>query len=262
MQHIPVPDMTAAYPPGTNGQQWAPMPGGPGTVGVQPGKRRSPVVPIVAGAAAVAAIAAAAAFFLWPRDGSAPDPDPTGNPVAQQSGKQNPPNPQQTTSSPTQNPTASAPPSTPRLPPGFRWVRGGNYRIAIPNRWQQTSRSSRGIVWSDPVTKAYVQVDPTPWTGDPYDHWVQWEKEAIADGNLKNFQRQGPVTRTSVAGRPAADIEFTWSRSVGGTHAIDRGVIVNDTPYAVVVAVPSSQWNENEQLVKNVLNTFQPSGVG
>ncbi|GAA4315963.1 hypothetical protein GCM10023178_76180 [Actinomadura luteofluorescens] len=83
----------------------------------------------------------------------------------------------------------------------------------------------------------------------------------IADGKLKDFQRIGQITRTTVAGHPAADIEFTWSRS-GGTRAKDRGVMVNGQPYAVVVAVPTSHWIENMTLVNNVLDTFQPSGVG
>jgi hypothetical protein len=39
-------------------------------------------------------------------------------------------------------------------------------------------------------------------------------------------------------------------------------VIIDGRPFAVVVAVPASQWNEREPLVKNVLDTFRPSGVG
>jgi hypothetical protein len=118
------------------------------------------------------------------------------------------------------------------------------------------------VIWTDPASSAYVQVDQTVWSGDPYEHWVTWEQEARADGKLKDFQRVGEITRTTVAGRPAADIEFTWSRGTGVTRARDRGVIAGGRPFAVVVAVPASQWNGNEALVKNVLDTFRPSGVG
>ncbi|MFF0518614.1 serine/threonine-protein kinase [Actinomadura nitritigenes] len=250
-QHVPVPDMTAHYPPGTDGQQWTPTHGGPGTVGVQP-KRRSPVLPILAGSVVLAAAVAAAVLVFLPHSGGDhPDPTPTsGQPVA--GGASDP-----ATQSPASQPPTS---SAPTWPAGLNKVKGPGYSIGVPPGWQR-STTSRGVVWSDPVTKAYVQVDKTPWTGDPFQHWVTWKDQAIADGFLKNFQQVGEIKQSSVNGVPAADIEFTWSR-LGGTHAVDRGVIVNGQAYAVVVALPSSQWSEKAHLVKNVLSTFSPSGVG
>jgi Protein kinase domain len=250
-QHVPVPDMTANYPPGTNGQQWAPMPGAPGTMGV-PAKRRSPVLPILAGSVVLAAAVAAAVVFLWPHDGSDPQPNRTNDqPVA--GGTSTPATSSPATSRP--SPTAST------WPAGLRKVTGPGYTIGVPPGWTRSS-TSRGVVWSNPVTKAYIQVDKTPWTGDPFQHWVTWKQQAINDGLLKDFEQVGQIRQSSVAGLPAADIEFTWSRSVGTTHAVDRGVIANGQAYAVVVALPSSQWSGNASLVKNVLGTFRPSGVG
>ncbi|GAA2144375.1 serine/threonine-protein kinase [Actinomadura napierensis] len=251
-QYVPVPDMTVGYPPGTNGQQWTPMPGGPGTVGVPPAKRRSPVVPIIAGSLAVAAIVAAAVLFLRPDGGSDPKTDASKQPVAQ--GTEKP-----VTQAPTSQTPTTAPSKT--WPAGLVKAYGPGYTIGVPPSWKR-SATSRGVAWTDPVTKAYVQVDKTQWTGDPFDHWTEWKQQAIADGLLKNFQQVGEITQSSVAGHRAADIEFTWSRSTGTTHALDRGVIVGGTPYAVVVAVPSSQWRTKESLVKDVLSTFLPSGVG
>lgn len=248
-QHVPVPDMTAHYPPGTDGLQWTP--GGLGTTGVQ-AKRRSPVLPILAGSVVLAAAVAAAVLVLWPHGGK-PDPDPnptTGQPVA--GGASRPAS---------QSPVSQRPsPSAPTWPAGLNKVNGPGYSIGVPPGWQR-STTSRGVVWSDPVTKAYVQVDKTQWTGDPVQHWATWKDQAIADGLLKNFQQVGEIKQSSVRGVPAADIEFTWSR-LGGTHAVDRGVIVDGQAYAVVVALPSSQWSEKAHLVKNVLSTFSPSGVG
>ncbi|MDL4814522.1 serine/threonine-protein kinase [Actinomadura opuntiae] len=253
--HVPVPDLTAHYPPGTNGQQWTPMPGGPGTVGVPPGKRRSPVVPILAGSVALAAAVAAAVVFLWPDGDSGRNDDASRQPVTQ--GTEKP-----VSQSPASHGTSPSPSSSPTKtwPAGLVKASGPGYSIGVPPGWKRSS-TGRGVVWSDPVTKAYVQVDETPWTGDPFDHWVTWKQQAIADGFLKDFQQVGEITQSSVGGHRAADIEFTWSR-LGGTHAVDRGVIVNGSPYAVVVAVPSSQWNAKEPLVKDVLSTFRPSGVG
>ncbi|QKG25270.1 serine/threonine-protein kinase [Actinomadura verrucosospora] len=252
-QDIPVPDMTAHYPPATAGQQWTPMPGGPGTTGVAP-KRRSPVLPILAGAVVLAAAVAAAVVFLWPHD-SGRTPEPVdNNPVAQGD-----PSGQGRTSPPaSQNPSPS-PSKT--WPAGLNKVNSSNYSIGVPPGWTKRT-TARGAIWSDPATKGYIQVEETPWEGDPVQHWKTWEKEAIRDGNLANFKRVAPITSTSVAGYPAADIQFTWTRSSGLTHALDRGVIVNGHSYAVVVALPESQWNANGRLVKDVLGTFQPAGVG
>ena len=111
----------------------------------------------------------------------------------------------------------------PTWPAGLNKVNGPGYSIGVPPGWQR-STTSRGVVWSDPVTKAYVQVDKTQWTGDPVQHWATWKDQAIADGLLKNFQQVGEIKQSSVRGVPAADIEFTWSR-LGGTHAVDRGVM-------------------------------------
>ncbi|WP_192809327.1 serine/threonine-protein kinase [Actinomadura montaniterrae] len=246
----PVPDMTAHYPPGTNGQQqWAPMPGGPGTMGVPP-KRRSPVLPILAGSVVLAAAVAAAVLIFWPHDGSGPKADATKGPPAT-GGTSNPP-----TSSP-----ATRPPTAPTWPSGLVKRTESGYTIGVPRGWQRSS-TSRGIVWTDPVSHAYVQVDKTQWTGDPFEHWRIWKQQAINDGMLKDFQQVGDIMQSSVGANRAADIEFTWSRSVGMTHALDRGVIVDGQAYAVVVALPSSQWDAKEHLVKNVLSTFLPSGAG
>ncbi|MFI0479554.1 serine/threonine-protein kinase [Actinomadura sp. 9N215] len=253
---VPVPDdMTTQYPQGTGGQWTSGHTVPPATTGMP--RRRSPVLPIIAGAVAAAAVLAVAGFLLWPDEssgGGQPDAQPSQTLVT----GQNTPSPPTTPAS--SSASSSTPGRTP-LPDGLVRSAGPGFSIAVPRGWRR-SQQGNSVVWTDPVSSAYVQVDQTQWTGDPYQHWVTWEQEAIADGRLKNFQRIGEITQTSVAGVPAADIEFTWSRSVGVTRARDRGVIFNGRPYAVVVAVPASQWNANEALVKNVLDTFRPSGVG
>ncbi|MFI0367384.1 serine/threonine-protein kinase [Actinomadura sp. 1N219] len=252
---VPIPDttagmagMTAQFPPGP-GTQWTPG-HTPPPAGSQ---KRSPLLPILAGAVAAAAVLAVAGFLLWP-DGSS-------------SGKQAKvqPSPPATEQSVPNTPTtpASSPPSTgdTPLPDGLVQASGPGFSIAVPRGWRRSERG-KSVIWLAPGSSAYVQVDRTQWSGDPYEHWVTWEQEAIADGKLTGFRRIGEIERTSVGGVPAADIEFSWWRDGGVTRARDRGVIFNGRPYAVVVAVPASQWNENEALVKNVLDTFRPSGVG
>ncbi|MES9535825.1 protein kinase [Actinomadura sp. NPDC000600] len=251
---VPVPsEMTTHYPPGT-GTQWT-----PGQPPAQ-ARRRSPVVPVLAGVVAAAAVLAVAAFAFWPRGSSAGGPDASQPPQAAGQPTQGTQTGQTTPTAPSNTPKPTQGSGERRLPDGLVLASGPGYTIGVPRGWRRSVQGN-SVVWTDPASSAYVQVDRTVWSGDPYEHWVTWEREAIADGKLKDFQRIGEITRTTAAGRPAADIEFTWSRS-GVTRARDRGVMVNGRPFAVVVALPASQWNGNEALVNNVLDTFRPSGVG
>ncbi|WP_433474339.1 protein kinase domain-containing protein [Spirillospora sp. CA-142024] len=248
---VPVPDMPTQYPPGP--QQWTPGYTAPATP-----RKKSPAVPILAGVVVAAAVLAAAAFVFWPDGSAGGGTGKSGSPVA--GGRTSAPVTPATSGTPASSPTSSPSSNATPLPAGLTPAAGPGYTIGVPRGWRRSVQGN-SVVWTDPASSAYVQVDRTVWSGDPYEHWVTWEQEAIADGKLQNFQRIGEITRTTVAGQPAADIEFTWSRS-GVTRARDRGVIINGQPYAVVVAVPASQWNEHETLVKNVLDTFRPSGVG
>ncbi|WP_203597748.1 serine/threonine-protein kinase [Actinomadura bangladeshensis] len=267
-QSVPVPPpppaggMTAAFPPGT-GQQWTPGYTAPGyTQPPPPPRKRSPILPILGGVAAAAVILAVAGAVFWVNRPSSKETNATQSPttVAQQST----PAAQSTrpgTSAPSSSAASPTLPARPPLPAGFTVGTGPGFMIGVPPGWRR-SEQGNSVIWTDPASTAYIQVDQTVWTGDPYDHWLGWEREAIADGKLKGYRRVGEITRTEAAGYPAADIEFTWIRSTGATRARDRGVIVDGRPYAIVVAVPASQWNEREPLVKNVLDTFRPSGVG
>ncbi|GAA4236280.1 hypothetical protein GCM10022254_45520 [Actinomadura meridiana] len=258
----PVPDGVTTWFPQGPGGSYPPGPGGPWTSGTaQPvaPSRRVPVLPVLAGAVVAVAALAVAGYLLWP-DGSSGPERGGSNPPATIAGTSAP--------KPSDTPSTSQSPSTPvsspaaptQLPDGLVPGRGSGFTIGVPAGWRRSVQGN-SVIWINSATNAYVQVDRTPWSGDPYWHWVAWERQAIADGKLKNFQRVAPITRTSVAGTPAADIEFTWSRA-GVTRARDRGLVVDGRSYAVVVALPASQWNENEALVKNVLDTFRPSGVG
>lgn len=247
---IPVPGPVPPYP-GTGGP-WTPgtVPGHPGGP-AGPGKKRN-LVPVLAGAMVAVAILIPVAVLLWPK-GSSGGTRTSQSPVTQPSARAS--SPDGSSSSPSGSPRSIRPP----LPAGLVRSGGSGYTIGVPRGWKRSDQGN-STIWIDPASGGYVQVDRTPWTGDPYEHWVTWEKQAIADGKLQGFQRL-QIERTSVGGLPAADIEFTWSRQ-GRTRARDRGVIAGGRPYAVVVALPASKWSENGTFVKNVLDTFRPSGVG
>lgn len=250
---VPVPpDMTTQYPPGT-GQQWTP------THAPASSRKRSSVVPVLAGAAVAAVILGVAGFVFWPEGSSSAGGPGTGTGTAQ-----SPPVQQTSPTTPATTPPAT-PTSTPGgtvapLPPGFVRGTGPGYTIGVPRGWRRSVQGN-SVVWTDPASSAYVQVDQTVWSGDPYEHWVTWEQEARADGKLKDFQRIGrSPARPSPDGGGRHRVHLDPR---DGRHARPRPRRHRRwRPYAVVVAVPASQWNGNEALVKNVLDTFRPSGVG
>ncbi|GLZ10191.1 hypothetical protein Acsp04_04260 [Actinomadura sp. NBRC 104425] len=210
---------------------------------------------------AVTAIAIAVTVALWPDRGSGADPQvtrsaladvPTGRVATSESAAQT-----QTPGTAGATPTRSEA-STPAAPPGFHTASGPGYTIAVPAGWVRSARGA-SVFWRDPATGAYVQVDRTPWTGDPTEHWMQWESEVLAKNALPGYTRLDLRT-TSVDGYPAADLEFAFSAR-GGTRAVDRGVRVGGSSYAVFVAVPASRWNDYQETVNNVLDTFRPTAV-
>ncbi|TNY36961.1 serine/threonine-protein kinase [Thermomonospora catenispora] len=148
-------------------------------------------------------------------------------------------------------------PASPSAPPGLRPVSGPGYRIAVPVGWRRMEQGA-SVFWRDPDSEAYVQVDRTPWSGDPLSHWEWWESEVLAKGSLRDYRR---VSLSRVTGLPydAADLEFTWTNA-GGTpmRGLDRGVKVDGRPYAVFIAIPQSDWDANVERVNNILDTFRP----
>jgi hypothetical protein len=207
----------------------------------------------MAGALIALVIVGVVGFVLWPDRDSASKVGPSQDPAAQtppaQSG-----GPSQPASQPgTPSTPVSASESVPRpLPQELVRQSGPGFTIGVPAGWTRQVRGN-STFWLDPASDAYVQVDRTRWTGDPYQHWRQWEREVIAKGSLPGYRTLN-LTRTTVGGRPAADLEFTWN----GNRAKDRGVIVDGRSYAVLVAVPASRWNTYQPTVNNVLDTFQP----
>ncbi|WP_067813645.1 serine/threonine-protein kinase [Actinomadura kijaniata] len=141
----------------------------------------------------------------------------------------------------------------PTLPPGMRWAgMQDGYRIPVPAGWTMRRDSGDRVYWLDPRSDAYIMVDRTAWTGDPIQHWVDWEKEVLAKGQPRGYRRI-TLRPTEVQGKKAADLEFVWS---DGLRAKDRGVVIEGQSYAVMVAVPASQWNQRLESVNNVLDGF------
>ncbi|GAA2423444.1 hypothetical protein GCM10010191_39330 [Actinomadura vinacea] len=234
-----------------------PAPRGPGADGLGPtaaggraGRRGGVLIPVFAGAAIALVIVGVVGFVLWPekKNMKRADAGPGLPPGATLPTHGSPVQPVQ----PSKEFPSGIRTALPALPQGFTQQRGPGFTIGVPAGWTRKAQGN-STFWLDPASDAYIQVDQTVWSGDPYAHWQQWSREVRGNGKLPGFQRVG-LARTTVGGRPAADIEFTWSKY----RARNRGVMVNGQPYAVLVAVPASRWNTYQGTVNNVLDTFRP----
>ncbi|MGK5552143.1 serine/threonine-protein kinase [Actinomadura kijaniata] len=227
-QSVPVPPEPVPWPPVT----------GP----VRERKARRLGWPILAGAltAAVVALASVLAFTSDGEPGNASGGKQAGPVASAETGKKRTVVPKRTATRPT-------------LPPGMRWAgMQDGYRIPVPAGWTMRRESGDRVYWLDPDSDAYVMVDRTAWTGDPIEHWVSWEKEVQAKGRPPGYRRI-TLRPAEVQGHKAADLEFVWS---DGLRAKDRGVVIRGQSYAVMVAVPASQWNQRLESVNNVLDGF------
>ncbi|MBA9007807.1 serine/threonine-protein kinase [Thermomonospora cellulosilytica] len=212
-----------------------------------------PALLVLVGALAAVAVALAVVLVVRPGDGSGQGGTGAQATPTVISGQAGGPQPPPGTTAPV-TPTRSAAPS---VPPGLRPVSGPGYRIAVPEGWQRMEQGS-SVFWRDPGSGAYVQVDRTPWSGDPLAHWRQWESEVIAQGGLRDYRRIG-LSRAAGVPYDAADLEFTWTNAEGvPMHGLDRGVMADGRPYAVFVAIPQSDWDANAERVNNILDTFRP----
>ncbi|HXA59946.1 MAG TPA: serine/threonine-protein kinase [Streptosporangiaceae bacterium] len=147
----------------------------------------------------------------------------------------------------------SKPPAKSPIPAGWQQVTGAGFTLNVPIGWTRMS-GTRGPIWRDPASGAFVQVDQTPWTGDPAAHWRTWEVQVRRDGKLRGFKAIG-VQRLDAN---TADVEFTYLTSSQPMHAVDRGVLVNGRPYALFISIPDGEWAAQAASRDNLLTSFHP----
>ncbi|MFF5258510.1 serine/threonine-protein kinase [Actinomadura viridis] len=253
---VPVPDVPVPDVPVPDTAGRVPLPAGtaPGGMAAPGGaagrKRRTALTLVLPGVLAALVMVGAAVVVLWPGGGTADSAEPrTSTPATNTpAGTRGPTGP---AGSPPGGQGASPGPVR-ALPPGLKRASGPGYTIGVPQGWTREERGN-STFWLDPASDAYVQVDRTGWSGDPYEHWRQWEREVRARNSLPGYRRIN-LTRSSAGGVPAADLDFVWN----GTRAKDRGLVFGGRSYAVLVAVPASRWNEYRPTVNNVIDTFRP----
>jgi hypothetical protein len=200
---------------------------------------------IVVAAVLVVVAVAATAVLLTHRSAGDTTPPPTPTPTATKP------------TAPTHTPTPS-----PTVPAGYHRSTGpAGSSIAVPAGWTRQVRGSSSVLWKQPSTGAYIQVDAIPWgVEDPVEHWRVFEHEVRAKNTLPGFQEIRLSDRFSARGWTASDLEYTWNtRDHGTMRAIDRGFTANGRQYAILVAAPMGQWARYPAVLDGAFGSFQPA---
>ncbi|XVQ15975.1 serine/threonine-protein kinase [Spirillospora sp. CA-255316] len=168
--------------------------------------------------------------------------------------------------SPSRSPSAS-PSGGSTLPAGFRMHEDSTgFSIAVPKDWKGPLRrgsSSTSVFFEPPSGEGYIQVDQT---SDPNNSALEdWEKyEPTASGRFPGYQRVkiAPVTQGEPVSDPdgddAADWEWTYDGRGGRLHALNRGFVMNDTGYAIVLVAPDADWDKTFAEMAPIYQFFKP----
>lgn len=197
-------------------------------------RSRRPVLLTVVAVLVLVAVGVAA-FFLWPeKAGSQPDPKVSSSP---------PPAPQQ-----------------PSVPAGYHRDNGpAGSTVAVPNGWKRSDSDSRSVLWSDPVSGAYLQIDTRDWkTSDPVEHWKRFVNETRKKKQMRGFAPKSPSAPFAWRGGSASDLSFSWTSNSGTVYGFDRGVSVGDTDFALYASVPSNLVTRMAKRRQVFYDTFQP----
>jgi hypothetical protein len=218
----------------------------------EPGSRNVLVIGLI-----VLVVLAAVALFVLTRDDDETPVQTQGTTTS----------PSATRSSTSAVPTSTRTGSGAGLPADFRLHRDpSGFTIAIPKDWKGPVRrgSSRSSVFFDaPSGGGYIQVDQAE---DPNDSALEdWRKyEPSARGSFPGYRREkiAPVTEgepvRDPSGEEAADWEWTYDGRSGRMHALNRGFIMNDTGYAIVLVAPDADWDRTFREMAPVYRFFEP----
>ncbi|GLX52799.1 hypothetical protein Shyhy01_57490 [Streptomyces hygroscopicus subsp. hygroscopicus] len=237
----------------------APLSGAPGgTAEAASGRSSTRAVLVVALlVAALAAAGGSAATLFLNRDESGGGGSPGGTATTPSTGTGTRPAPPSSTPAPSRSgsPTPSRGPGT--APSGYRTARDpAGFSLAVPDDFTRSPQGERVFYLSPEGTYRLGVKVGTPEPGGPQ----AVMRGQAADGQVANpGYRDGRVTPTTHAGRPAALWEFTWngySATEGPRHTYDLCWEESGRLYDVWVSAPVGKVREAREYFDVALDTF------
>ncbi|MFI0353907.1 protein kinase [Actinomadura sp. 9N407] len=169
---------------------------------------------------------------------------------------------------PSSAPASPSPSGTPGIPEGFRLHEDPTgFSMAIPKDWSKAkkrSSSASSVFFEPPSGPGYIQIDQTD---NPNDSALEdWEKYApTASGRFSGYReiKIAPVVDgepvSDPDGEDAADWEWTYDGSGGRLHALNRGFVMNDIGYAIVLVAPDKDWERTFAEMAPIYTFFKPA---
>ncbi|MCD0451284.1 serine/threonine protein kinase [Actinocorallia sp. API 0066] len=165
------------------------------------------------------------------------------------------------TSTPTTTVTPTAADGAP--PAGFRLHQDASgYSVFVPNDFGEPDRRDPLNHYFDGANGLRVQIGQTDQPGP--NALADWEQQAPNNGftgyQLIGIRPSGaegkPVASTD--GAASADWEFTFQGSRGGQmRALNRGFVMGDMGYAILVMAPASSWDETMARLEPLFASFK-----
>ncbi|ROO89906.1 serine/threonine protein kinase [Actinocorallia herbida] len=165
------------------------------------------------------------------------------------------------TQQPSQTPSATASAQTP--PTGFRLYQDPTgYSMFVPDDFGAPDRQSLEAHFFDGAGGVRVQIGQT---SDPGDSAIEdWNDNEPNHSGFNGYQLLGieptgdglPVP--SADGVASADWEFTFTGNAGGPmRALNRGFIMGDMGYAILVMAPADTWDQTMKKLEPLYASFK-----
>jgi hypothetical protein len=128
--------------------------------------------------------------------------------------------------------------------------------VNVPAGWKKSAGSSF-VDFTDPKGDRKVRINVEP-AGDSATRFVEeGEKYLKSRINLcpEPYTRLG-LREAELAGRPAAELEYTCGPAESASHGIRRAVVVDGKAYYFSMTVPDSRFEESRLIFEELVRSF------
>ncbi|MFC5179936.1 serine/threonine-protein kinase [Actinomadura harenae] len=142
---------------------------------------------------------------------------------------------------------------------GYKTFSRDGYSVALPQDWRWADSVDKLPQIESPDGASFLLVDTTPWMMDAATPALQAKRtsgQAPGSPRLPNYRPIG-LTNLTYQGVPASDWEFTFARTDGKVHVVDRFVQLKGRPYALYFRTPEANWAVAAKIRGTIFATFK-----